>query len=176
LVDVRRVGHNPALTATGGPMPIDPELDLRFERPVSCSPGHLWCGSTEPARLKAWFCPLPWTVVECDIDLRPGGAFRTLMQGPAGERHHNTGCILELVPDRRFVRTSALLPGFRPAPDAGDAIGFAFTAVAEFGPAPGGALYRGAVSHRSRADHDTLAVMGFERGWSAAREQFEALS
>jgi uncharacterized protein YndB with AHSA1/START domain len=124
----------------------------------------------------AWFCPRPWKVVECDLDLRPGGAFRTVMQGPEGERHDNTGCLLELVPDRRFVWTNALLPGFRPAPVSGDAMGFAFTSVVEFESAPGGALYRATVSHRTRADRETNAAMGFEQGWSAALEQLVALT
>jgi uncharacterized protein YndB with AHSA1/START domain len=123
-----------------------------------------------------WFCPRPWRVVACDLDLRPGGVFRTVMQGPAGEREEGSGCLLELVPERRFVWTNALLPGFRPAPVVEDASGFAFTAVVEFEPAPGGALYRATVSHRTRADRDTHAAMGFEQGWSAALDQLVALA
>ena len=37
-----------------------------------------------PQRLMPWFCPKPWRVVACSIDLRPGGIFSTTMQSPEG--------------------------------------------------------------------------------------------
>jgi hypothetical protein len=33
---------------------------------------------------------------ECEIDLRPGGKFRTVMRGPDGTTMDNTGCYLEV--------------------------------------------------------------------------------
>ena len=39
-------------------------------------PDAIWRAWTTPALLMQWFCPRPWSVVECDIDLRPGGVFR----------------------------------------------------------------------------------------------------
>ncbi len=157
-------------------MTFDPELDLRLERFVPCSPAHLWRGYTDPALLMQWFCPRPWRVVECDLELRPGGAFRTVMQGPAGEREEGSGCFLELVPERRVVWTNALRPGFRPSPSDPDGPGFAFTAIVDFEPAPGGAIYRATVCHRTRADRDSHVAMGFEAGWTAALEQLVALA
>jgi uncharacterized protein YndB with AHSA1/START domain len=156
-------------------MTFDPVLDLRLELRVACSPDHLWRGYTDPALLMQWFCPRPWRVTSCDLDLRPGGAFRTVMEGPAGEREDNAGCFLELVPGRRVVWTNALEPGFRPAPDTGDGVGFVFTAIVEFEPAPEGALYRATVCHRTPADRERHAAMGFTEGWSAALAQLVAL-
>ena len=97
------------------------------------------------------------------------------MQGPNGERQENTGCYLEVVPERRLVWTGALLPDFRPAPVSEQ--GFSFTAVVEFIAQPeGGAIYRATVMHRTSADRDAHANMGFEIGWGLALDQLLALA
>jgi uncharacterized protein YndB with AHSA1/START domain len=152
---------------------FDPQLDLGFERKVSCSVEHLWKGWTDAETLKEWFCPKPWQVVEASIDLRPGGRFWTVMQGPQGERHEGASCYLEVIPQRRLVWTSALLPGFRPAPVPAE--GFTFTAKIEFESTPGGVLYRATVMHRTVAERELHQKMGFEQGWGIALDQLLAL-
>jgi len=76
-------------------MKIDPKLDLVFERFVEVSPELVWTAWTQPEHLKKWFTPAPWTTVDCEIDLRPGGVFRTVMRSPEGKDHPNTGCVWE---------------------------------------------------------------------------------
>ncbi len=39
---------------------------------------------TVPAHLIKWFTLRPWSTVECEPDLRPGGVFNTVMQSPEG--------------------------------------------------------------------------------------------
>jgi uncharacterized protein YndB with AHSA1/START domain len=75
----------------------DPELDLVLERVVDVPPALVWRAWTEPERLKRWFTPKPWQTVECEIDLRPGGIFRTTMRSPEGEDTPHVGCYLEVV-------------------------------------------------------------------------------
>jgi uncharacterized protein YndB with AHSA1/START domain len=103
---------------------FDPAYDLLLERYVDVKPAQVWAAWTEPQRLVKWFCPRPWQTVECEIDLRPGGIFRTVMQSPEGERlPQNLACYLEVVTNERLVWTTALEPGYRPAkldaPDSG---------------------------------------------------------
>ena len=93
---------------------IDPKFDLRMERIVDISPELIWRAWTTPELLMQWFCPRPWTTVECEIDLRPGGLFRTVMQSPEGQKFPNMGCFLEAVPNQRLIWTDAFLPGYRP--------------------------------------------------------------
>ena len=93
----------------------DPRLDLVFERIVNIPRGLIWTAWTTPEHLKKWLTPAPWTTVDCEIDLRPGGIFRTVMRSPEGQEFPNVGCYLEIVKNEKLVWTNALAPGYRPA-------------------------------------------------------------
>lgn len=98
-------------------------LDLSFIRTVDVPRQLVWRAWTEPELLKQWFCPLPWKTIDCEIDPRPGGIFRTTMQSTEGQDFPNSGCYLEVIPNEKLVWTNALLQGFRPAtpsPTCGD--------------------------------------------------------
>ncbi len=150
-------------------MTFDPALDLVLERDIPIPPDAVWRAWTEPALLMQWFTPRPWRTTEAEIELHPGGAFRTVMAGPAGEEGGGTGCILEVVPERRLVWTGALLPGFRPAvSEFGVPV---FTAVIEMEPSNGGTHYTATVRHADEAGRQVHEDMGFEAGWGAALDQ-----
>lgn len=84
----------------------DTRLDLSFTRVVDVPRSLVWRAWTEPERLMPWFCPLPWKTIDCEIDLRPGGIFRTTMQSPEGGEFPNAGCYLEVLPNEKLVWTS----------------------------------------------------------------------
>jgi uncharacterized protein YndB with AHSA1/START domain len=99
------------------PAAIDPLLDLELIEEVSLTPEQLFEGWTNPDILKKWFCPRPWKVTECRIDLRPGGLFSNVMQSPEGESMpENQGCYLLIERPTRLVWTGALGEDFRPNP------------------------------------------------------------
>lgn len=151
-------------------MKTDPRLDLVLERVVEVPPELVWKAWTEPEHLKRWFTPLPWTTVECEIDLRPGGIFRTVMRSPEGQDHPNIGCYLEVVPNRRLVWTDALEADFRPSRE-GAHLPFRFTACIELEPHGKGTKYRATALHRDADARRQHAEMGFEPGWGKALEQ-----
>jgi transposase len=66
---------------------------------------------TTPEHLKKWFTPAPWTTVDCEIDLRPGGIFRTMMRLPEGQEITNVGCYLEVIKNEKLIWTPAVLLG-----------------------------------------------------------------
>ena len=156
-------------------------LDLTFERIVDVPPHLVWRAWTEPALLKQWFCPLPWKTIDAELDVRPGGIFRTTMQSPEGQEFPGTGCYLETVKNERIVWTNALLPGFRPAlPNVPcndeEQTEFMFTAKVEFEPhGANGTKYRATVIHADEAGCQKHAAMGFEGGWGAALDQLVAM-
>ena len=154
---------------------FDPELDLKLVRVVDIAPDLVWKAYTTPALLKQWFCPKPWGVSECEIDLRPGGRFFAVMQSPEGESFPNEGCYLEIVPGQRLVWTDALKPGFRPADKAVMGAGMMFTAIITLEPDGAGTKYTAHVMHADAGSRQKHADMGFEMGWGAAFDQLVAL-
>ena len=51
--------------------------------------------------------PQPWHVTDARIELRPGGEFSAVMNGPNGEKFNNDGVYLEIEPLKRLVSTDA---------------------------------------------------------------------
>ena len=62
---------------------------------------------TEPERLVRWWGPEGFTLPSCEMDLRPGGAFRFLMRSPEGNDHRLQGVYREIAEPERLVFTSA---------------------------------------------------------------------
>jgi uncharacterized protein YndB with AHSA1/START domain len=151
-------------------MKIDPKLDLVLERHVDVPTELVWAAWTKAEHLKKWFCPKPWRVTDCEIDLRPGGIFRTTMEGPNGERFEHPGCYLEVVPQRRLTFTDALEAGFRPIRTLSP-LGFRFTAHVLFEPAFGGTKYTAIALHAEEADARKHDEIGFTAGWGKALDQ-----
>ncbi len=96
-------------------IPIDAQLDLVIERELTVPVSLVWRGLTEPDLLKEWYCPKPWGVSDCRMDLRPGGEFYTVMYDPEGNQYPGTACFLEIVKEKRLVWTSVLVANYRPA-------------------------------------------------------------
>jgi uncharacterized protein YndB with AHSA1/START domain len=148
--------------------PHDPERDLVLTRVVPVTRAQVWDAWTIPEHLKQWFVPTPWTVSECEIDLRPGGMFRTVMRSPDGTDYPNVGCFLEVVRHERLVFTDALAPGFRPAENP------FFTAVISMRDVAGGSEYTAHAMHRCPDDREKHEKMGFHSGWSTCLDQLVA--
>ncbi len=160
------------MTATHAYDP-DPTRDLVLEREVDVPVRLVWAAWTRPEHLVKWFTPAPWQTVACEIDLRPGGRFKTVMRGPEGQTFDEPpGCYLEVVPERKLVWTSALGPGFRPAPYQPD--GLPFTAVLLFEPRGAGTRYTAIALHPSADLRERHAAMGFHDGWGKATDQLVA--
>ena len=152
---------------------IDPKLDLVLERVVDVPRERVWAAWTEPRHIKKWFTPAPWKTVDAEVDLRPGGIFRTVMQSPEGQQFNNAGCYLEVVKPERLVWTGALLPGYRPryAP-SGE---FLFTCVLTFKKQGKGTQYTALAIHADEDGRQKHATMGFRDGWGKALDQLVAL-
>jgi uncharacterized protein YndB with AHSA1/START domain len=153
------------------PYALDPALDIELTREVDVAPDLVWKAWTTPELITQWFAPKPYETPTCEIDLRPGGIFRTVMRSPEGEEFDGSGCFLEVIPNERLVWTSALAPGYRP--QAGD---LPFTAIIELLPTgSGGTNYRAIALHQSPDDRQKHDAMGFLEGWGMCFDQLVAL-
>jgi uncharacterized protein YndB with AHSA1/START domain len=150
------------------PSAFDPQLDLVLEREIDVPRELVWEAWTKPEHIRKWFTPAPWTVTECELDLRPGGIFRTVMRSPEGQEFPNVGCYLEVVPNERLVFTDALLPGYRPSPEP------FFTAIVTLEPLPNGTRYVATALHRDAEGRKRHEDMGFFEGWGKVLEQLVA--
>ena len=158
---------------------FNPRLDLTFDRIVDVPEELLWRGWTEPQLIKQWFCPLPWKTVDCEIDLRPGGIFSTVMRSPEGQDFPNQGCYLEVKENEKLVWTNALLPGFRPVHStvtSDSTVGFLFTAMIELQTVANGTRYTATVIHADETGCKQHAELGFHEGWGKALDQLVALA
>jgi uncharacterized protein YndB with AHSA1/START domain len=156
----------------------NPKLDMVLERVVDVPREKVWAAWTKPEHLKKWFTPAPWTTVACDIDLRPGGIFQTVMRSPEGQEFPNSGCYLEIVPNEKLVWTSALGPGFRPKiKTSGTGCGeMYFTAIILLEAQGPRTKYTATVIHGDEESAKKHEEMGFYQGWGTCLDQLVALA
>lgn len=155
---------------------LDPARDLVLDRVLKASPAKVWRCWTEPALICQWFCPKPWYVSEAVVDLRAGGRFFTLMNGPEGEKVPNEGSFLEVVPERKLVFTDMFGADFAPVDQLASGAGLHFAAILSFVPEGSGTRYRAVARHRSAQEAKTHEDMGFHVGWGIATDQLEELA
>ena len=160
----RRATRPPPDAELAGPRHLPPRCARRGRA--------LWKAWTDPALLKEWWCPKPWTTEVRAFDLRPGGAFHTFMRGPDGGTSDNPGSFLEVVPQARIVFTSMLLGGWRPATPwlrlHGRSSRWPTKARARATSPPS--------CTRTRPSRDRHEEMGFFDGWNTCIDQLEAFA
>jgi uncharacterized protein YndB with AHSA1/START domain len=145
--------------------------DLVIELVLDAPPGKLFRGWTEPALLKQWFAPKPWTTPIVETDPRAGGSSYFVMRDPEGNDYPNRGVYLEVVPNRKIVFTDAFTDAWTPSDKP------FFVGTVTFEDAGNGKTkYIARASHWTEADRDTHEKMGFHDGWTQCARQLEALA
>ena len=156
----------------------DGHLDLTLERTIDAPRSLIWRAWTDPEHVKKWWAPAPWTTTRCEMDLRPGGLFRTVMRSPEGQEFPHVACFLELIDNEKMVMTNALEPGYRPARDpAGaadeieDCSRIPFTSILTLRERGGKTHYSVVVLHKDEAGRKRHEEMGFHEGWNTCLDQ-----
>ena len=84
-------------------LPSDTEIKLVREFDA---PRHLvWKAMTTPELVKQWWGWRTSEMIVCDIDLRPGGAWRFVSRADDGTEHPFKGVYKEISPPERIVQT-----------------------------------------------------------------------
>ncbi|OAI02208.1 polyketide cyclase [Methylomonas methanica] len=143
--------------------------ELVLTRLIDAPAEKLYRAWTEPALLKQWFCPKPWTVASAELDVRAGGTSIIVMRSPEGQEFPNQGIYIDVVPNQRLVFTDAYTSAWEPSAKP------FMTGIITFAPEDGKTRYSARVLHWSTADRKTHEEMGFHEGWGKATDQLAEL-
>jgi uncharacterized protein YndB with AHSA1/START domain len=145
------------------------DRDLTLMRVVNATPEKVFDAWTQPALLKQWFAPLPWTTPIVETDVRAGGSNLIVMRSPDATDFPYQGVYLEVVKNAKLVFTNAYTKAWEPS-----AKPFT-TVILTFEPHAGKTKYTALVRHWSVADREAHEKMGFHQGWPLCAEQLAAL-
>ena len=148
-------------------MNLNPETDLSFTRTLKAPRALLWECWTTPEHIMHFFMPKPHSLDACEMDVRVGGRFNTIMN-VEGNQMENTGVFLEVLERERLVFTDTYSEGWVPAADP------FMTAIIDFeDDGQGGTIYTATVRHRTPEARQTHEDMGFFDGWGTVATQLE---
>jgi len=149
----------------------DPALDLTISRVIAAPRQNVWDAWADPRNLEQWWIPAPAKCWVLDLELTPGGAFRTEMSTDGEDfQPHLDACILGVEDGRRIAFTTGLNGAWRPTVD-----GLVMTAVITMSDHPEGTSYEAIVMHANSAERDRHDKLGFEDGWGTAIRQLGEL-
>jgi len=94
--------------ATGSIAPKEGH-ELVLTRIFDAPPELVFKAWTDPKIVAKWWGPHRYTTPVCELDARPGGAFRIHMRSPDGTVYPMTGVYQQVVEPERIVFTSAAL-------------------------------------------------------------------
>jgi len=154
----------------GAPQTPDADRELVLTRLIDAPREKLFRCWTEPALIKQWFAPLPWTTPHAEMDVRPGGSSLVVMRGPDGNEFPNPGVILEVVKNEKLVFTDAYTKAWEPSAKP------FMTAIITFADEGGKTRYTARVLHWTAADRKAHEDMGFHGGWGLCTDQLAALA
>lgn len=147
-----------------------PELDLTVSRIIKAPRPAVWNAWTDPANFEKWWVPAPEICRVQEMDLRPGGAFRTeISQDGTDFAPHMSGCFLAVDELELIAFTDALVADWRPAETS------FVTAVITMQDHPDGTEYTATAKHRNVADRDQHEQLGFHDGWGTVIRQLADL-
>ena len=143
--------------------PSDTEIELTR---LFDAPRHLvFEALTKPEHVRRWWGILDdkHSVPVCEIDLRVGGAWRYIGEGPTGRMPAFYGVYREIVPPERLVCTEV----FEPFPDAGSVVTTVLTEE------NGKTRITVTASYPSKDVRDMVLQTGMERGAAISYDRLE---
>lgn len=150
--------------------PIDPERDLTISRIIRAPRSLVWSGWADRDRFEQWWVPAPALCKVVEMELAPGGAFRTRIAESGGDfAPHMDACFLAVDDRERIVFTNALVGGWRPAEQP------FITAIVTLRDHPDGTEYAAHVMHKTNADRNMHEELGFFDGWGTVIRQLAGL-
>ncbi|MDQ7968138.1 MAG: SRPBCC family protein [Oxalicibacterium faecigallinarum] len=144
---------------------------LILSRTFDAPPALVFKAWTDPALLKQWFVPRPWSIARVENDVRAGGSNLIVMRDPDGNEYPNQGIYLDVIPNERLVFTDAYISAWVPSEKP------FMTGIITFEAADGGrkTKYTARVVHWRVEDREAHEKMGFHEGWGKCADQLAEL-
>ena len=120
-------------------------------------------------RFREWWGPHGMCTPFCEMDLRPGGVFRTVMRAPDGTEYPTKGVFLEVLAPERIAFTDAFEPGWQPSTDA------FFTAIITFESLGDSTRLTARELHWTVRHREIHERMGFHQGWGESFDRLAAI-
>lgn len=120
---------------------------------------------TQPEHVRRWYGPRYLSMTVCEIDLRPGGAWRFVLQAPDGGTHGFSGVYREIVPHERLVFTE----GYEGMP------GTDYVVTAVFEERDGKTTLTSTLVYKEVAHREGHIGAGMEAGMRETYERFDEL-
>ena len=89
------------------------ELSMSLTRIFDAPPALVYRAWTDPEMMASWWGPMPARST-VDMDVREGGAYRLVMNGPGGEAYPMSGHFTE-IQENRVIEFTATVEGHDPA-------------------------------------------------------------
>jgi uncharacterized protein YndB with AHSA1/START domain len=164
---------------------IEPAADDEFliSRALEAAPAGVFRAWTEPSLMAGWWGPHTFTNPICEIDLRPGGAWRIVMRGPEGEEYPIKGIYRDIAIGERLVFTmdcsehpagwheAVTAHGGRPSANAAGEM----VSLVTFDPAGSGTSLTIRTRFETPAIREAMLAMGMTGGWSQSLDGLEKL-
>ena len=96
------------------------DLVVEVVRTIEAPRAEVFRAWTDPDELRRWWGPGEFTCPDTQVDLRPGGSYRLVMQPTAGDPMVLTGTYREVEPPARLVYTWRWETG--PAADGSESV------------------------------------------------------
>jgi uncharacterized protein YndB with AHSA1/START domain len=145
------------------------DRELVLSRLIDAPREKLFKAWTDPALLRQWVAPKPYTTPVAELDVRPGGANLIVMRSPDGQDMPNRGIYLDVVKNERLVFTDAYTKAWEPSEKP------FMTVILTFADEGGKTRYTVRVRHWTVADREAHEKMGFHQGWGQCTDQLAAL-
>lgn len=142
------------------------DLEIQMTKVLNAPRQRVWEAWTQPEHIQHWWGPKGSTLPICEVDLRPGGAWRFVEHSADGNEYPFQGEYLEVSPPERLVHTFVL--DVEPFNAQGCVVTVTFedlgdqTRVTE------------TLRFESKADRDAAIESGMESGASQSYERLEA--
>ena len=86
------------------------DLEIALTREFDAPRRLVFEAFTRPEHIRRWWGPRNLTMTVCEVDLRPGGAWRFVQRMPDGQEVGFRGVYREIVPPERLVHTFIFEP------------------------------------------------------------------